>query len=275
MWIIIFLFFGPIIYLLVSCVIDSISWKIKENKQKKYYGEQELIYFTTYNSNLSNQDIMLVFRDQYKKNIHHYYNISYEIYNGKEDQNYSWSVKTTKETFGWGIVYNILFHFSNGWVCLSFSRNGFTTGGQSADEYYIYGVDCGSYEIEKTLDICKEEARIIWKINGRDTKEDLPFDYIPSGRYKTSSNNSRSKKEKKSSDDNVNQSDLVSFYRNLLGLKLHFSHDELKKCYREAVGKYHPDRYGSSYARDRENAEMLMKQVNEAYEKLKVFAEAA
>jgi DnaJ-class molecular chaperone len=54
---------------------------------------------------------------------------------------------------------------------------------------------------------------------------------------------------------------------------LHFSHDELKKCYREAVGKYHPDRYGSSSLRDRENAEMLMKQVNEAYEKLKVFAE--
>jgi hypothetical protein len=186
MWIIIFIFLGPIIYLLISSVIDSISWKIKENKQKKYYGEKELIYFTTYNSNLYNQDIMLVFRDQYKKNIRHYYSISYEIYNGKEDQNYAWSVKTTKETFGWGNVYNIRFHFSNGWICLSFSNRGFTTGGQQADEYYIYGVNCGSYEIEKTLDICKEEARIIWKINGRDTKEDLPFDYIPSGRYKTS-----------------------------------------------------------------------------------------
>jgi hypothetical protein len=272
MWIIIFFVLGPIIYLIVDSVIDSISDKVKSIERKKYYEEQELIYFTTYNSNLSNQDIMLVFKDQYKKNIHHYYNINYEIYNGKEDQNYAWSVKTTKETFGWGIVYNIRFQFSNGWVCLSFSRTCFSKGGQQADEYYVYGYNCGSYEIEKTLDICKEEARLIWKINGRDTKEGLPFDYIPSGRYKTSSNDGSSKKEKKSSDDDVNQSDLVSFYRNLLGLRLRFSQDELKKCYREAVGKYHPDRYGSSSVRDRENAEMLMKQVNEAYEKLKSFA---
>jgi len=272
MWIIIFFVLGPIIYLIVSGVIDSISDKIESIERKKYHEVQELINFTTYNSNLSNQDIMLVFRDQCKKNIQCYYNINYEVYNGKEDQNYAWSVKTTKETFGWGIVYNIHFHFSNGWVCLSFSKTGFTTGGQSAEKYYIYGTNYGSYDIEKTLDICKEEAKIIWKINGRDVNENLPFDYIPSGRYKTSSNDSRSKKKKKSSDDGVNQSDLVSFYRNLLGLRLNFSNDELKKCYREAVGKYHPDRYGSSSPRDRENAEMLMKQVNEAYEKLKVFA---
>jgi len=264
MWIFIFIFLGPIIYLIVSNIIDSISDKVEEIKRKKYYGETELVYFTTYNSNLSNQDIMLVFRDQYKNNIRHYYNISYEIYNGKEDQNYAWSVKTTKETFGWGIVYNIRFHFSNGWICLSFSRSGFTKGGQQSDEYYVYGLDCGSYEIQNILDICKEEARIKWKINGIQQKEDLPFNYIPlAGNKRTSS------------DNDTTQSDLVLFYRNLLGLNLHFSHDELKKCYREAVGKYHPDRYNSSSPRDRENAEMLMKQVNEAYEKLQVFAETA
>jgi len=273
MWIFIFLFCGPIIYLVVSGVVDSISYKIKESERRKYHGEQELISFTTYNSDLSNHDIMLVFRDQYKKHIHHYYSISYEIYDGKENQNYAWSVKTTKETFGWGIVYNIRFNFSNGWVCLSFSRNAFTIGGQSAEEYYIYTTNCGYYNIEKTLDICKEEARIKWKMNGKGSEEDLPFDYIPlPGRYKTSSNESRSKKENKSSYDDTTQSDLFSFYRNLLGLRLHFSNDELKKCYRDAVGKYHPDRYGSSSTRDRENAEMLMKQVNEAYEELKIFA---
>jgi preprotein translocase subunit Sec63 len=79
--------------------------------------------------------------------------------------------------------------------------------------------------------------------------------------------------KQKSSNGNSSSADLFSFYRNLLGLKLRFSQIELKNAYREAVGKYHPDRYGSSLPRDRENAEMLMKQVNEAYGKLKAVAE--
>ena len=40
-------------------------------------------------------------------------------------------------------------------------------------------------------------------------------------------------------------------------------------CNTVAIGKYHPDKYGTSSPRDRENAERLMKQVNEAYEALK------
>jgi hypothetical protein len=65
------------------------------------------------------------------------------------------------------------------------------------------------------------------------------------------------------------QSDMISFYRNLLGLRLQFTRDELKTAHREAVKKYHPDTYTGASGRDRENAEILMKQVNEAYEVLK------
>jgi preprotein translocase subunit Sec63 len=97
-------------------------------------------------------------------------------------------------------------------------------------------------------------------MNGRKPAKYSPFNYIPlSESYR-------------SSQEDSSQFDPASFYRNLLGLKLHFTHDELKKSYREAIGKYHPDRYGASSPRDRENAEMLMKQVNEAYEKLKKIA---
>jgi hypothetical protein len=65
------------------------------------------------------------------------------------------------------------------------------------------------------------------------------------------------------------QPDMVSFYRNLLGLKLRFTKEELKTAHREAVKKYHPDTYAGASKRDRENAEMLMKQVNEGYDALK------
>jgi hypothetical protein len=72
--------------------------------------------------------------------------------------------------------------------------------------------------------------------------------------------------------NDIPPSDMIAFYRNLLGLKLRFTYAELKTAFRESVAKYHPDTYGSSSSRDRENAETLMKQINEAYETLKKIA---
>jgi len=261
MWLI-FLFFGPIIYMIVSIVVDSISDRADEIKRKKYHGIKEITYLTTYkNDNISKEDIMLLFISQIKKYRQHYYTIEYNVFNDKEKQNYAWSIKTTKQTFGWGIIYGIRFHFSNGWFFVSFSDTAFSSGEERSRQYYIVGYDCGTGSIEYALNTCRDEAKIIWKMNGMEPAGNLPFNYIPlSGSNRSSSH------------ENTIQFDLVSFYRNLLGLRLSFSHDELKKSYREAVGKYHPDRYGSSSPRDRENAEMLMKQVNEAYEKLKGIA---
>jgi curved DNA-binding protein CbpA len=261
MWIIIFLVFCPFIYLIVSIIADSISDRANEIKRKKYYGEEELIHINTYqNNNISYEDIMLIFNTQIKRYKQIYFNIDYKLFNKKNEQNYAWSIKTTKQTFGWGVIYNIRFHFSNGWVYLSFSNNQFMSREKRAREYYSFRYDFGTAEIENTLKTCRDEAKIIWKMNGREPAEYTPFAYIPlSENYRASQ-------------EDTTQFDPASFYRNLLGLKLHFSHDELKKSYREAIGKYHPDRYGASTPRDRENAEMLMKQVNEAYENLKKIA---
>jgi hypothetical protein len=275
MWFFIILFIGPIVYFVVSCISDFISYEVKEAKQKKYYGEKELTYFTTnHNNNITKNDIMVLFISQIKKYKQHYFNIEHKVYNDKKDQNYAWAIKTTKQTFGWGIVYNIRFYFSNGWVYLSFSNKEFYSG-DKISSYYLESYDFCNSVIESTLSTCRDEAEIIWKMNGMKSEGNLPFDYISlSGSNRTSSNKNGTKKQKEnSSHGNTTQIDLISFYRNLLGLKICFSHDELKKSYREAVRKYHPDRYSSSSLRDRENAEMLMKQVNEAYEKLKEMAQ--
>ena len=262
MWVVVFLVVAPFIYFIVSIIADSISDKEKEIKRKKYYGEEELINISTYqNNNISYEDIMLIFNTQIKKYKLIYFNIDYNLFDKKNEQNYAWSIKTTKQTFGWGVIYNIQFHFSNGWVYLSFSDSEFMSGEKRAQKYYLYGYDFGTTEIENKLKTCRDEAKILWKMNGREPAEYLPFDYIPLT------------ESYKSYQEDTTQFDMVSFYRNLLGLKLHFTHDELKKSYREAIGKYHPDRYNASSSRDRENAEMLMKQVNEAYENLKKFAE--
>jgi len=262
MWFIILLFFGLIIYMIVSLVVDSISDKANAIKREKYYGEKEISFFTTYeNDNISNEDIMLLFISQIKKYRQRHFIIEYNVFNDKEKQEHAWSINTTKQIYGWGIIYNIQFRFSNGWVSLSFSNREFFQREKVSLEYYLAGIDFGAKFIEATLNMCRDEAKIIWKANGKEPVGNLPFNYI----FLSGSN-------KSSSHEDTTQFDLVSFYRNLLGLKLRFSHDELKKSYREAVGKYHPDRYGASSSRDRENAEMLMKQVNDAYEKLKEIA---
>jgi hypothetical protein len=64
-------------------------------------------------------------------------------------------------------------------------------------------------------------------------------------------------------------SDSLALYRNLLGLRPGFTSNELKAAYHDAAVKYHPDRYAAASRRDRENAEALMKQINEAYAILK------
>lgn len=66
--------------------------------------------------------------------------------------------------------------------------------------------------------------------------------------------------------------DSLSLYRNLLGLRPRFTSEELKAAYRSCAAMYHPDRYAAAARKERENAEDLMKKVNEAYEALKTAA---
>lgn len=66
--------------------------------------------------------------------------------------------------------------------------------------------------------------------------------------------------------------DSLSMYRSLLGLGQNFTAGELKTAYHNKAAIYHPDRYAASSQKERENAEILMKQVNEAYEQLKTVA---
>jgi len=270
MWIVAFIVFGSIIYPIVYCIVDIFSDKVKQINRKKYYGEEELTYLTTYNNNnISNKDIMNMFILQINKYKQHYFYIDYKVFKAKEKQNYAWDIRTTKKTYGWGIIYYIKFHFSNGWIYISFSNEKFYYGNERAYEYNLFGYDFGSDHIERILVNCKEESRIIWKINGKNSTGSLPFDYISlTNKTSTTQNSDSSYKQY----ENSTNSDLINFYRTLLGLKTQFTQEELKKCYREAVRKYHPDRYGASSNQDRENAEMLMKQINEAYEALKEIA---
>jgi hypothetical protein len=88
-------------------------------------------------------------------------------------------------------------------------------------------------------------------------------------------NNTR---DETTSNENINREnpfappDSLSLYRNLLGLGPRFTGEELKAAYRRCAAMYHPDRYVSASPGERQNAEDLMKKVNEAHERLKSVA---
>ena len=297
MWIFGFLFFGlPILWVLKLIIIDPISDKIKDSVEKeeksRHFGEEIITNITTFqNKNISEEDIIVLFNSQRKNYICHYYTCEHKVYSEKDKQNYAWRLKTRKNTYGWGIIYNIELYFSNGWFILKFSDSKFDSGNISSEEYYFYGCSA-DYKVDEELKNCMEEAKIMWKSNGREPDSYLPFNIFSidnkSKTSSTSNNDNERKKSKTSSSNNSSNSkkkesektssnetsytpDLIAFYRNLLDLKLRFSQDELKTAYRKAVEKYHPDRYGAASLRDRENAETLMKQINEAYDTLKKY----
>ena len=261
------------LYILWICgFFDFFSDKVKESKEKKHYGKEEIFHVTTYqNSNIKENDIIGLFRTYWKhhSNICMYCLWQFKVYSDKNEQNYAWALTVSKDSYGWGIVYNIRFHFSNGWISFQSSDSGFSSNGLSANNKLYSGNNN-----ESVPRVCMEQARVMWKMHGLEPDGILPFNFNSAATKTETSNNFKKEKTGKhknydNTEDSQSREDMIAFYRKLLGLKLRFTQAELKIAYREAVGKYHPDRYGSSSARDRDNAEMLMKQVNEAYEFLK------
>jgi hypothetical protein len=64
------------------------------------------------------------------------------------------------------------------------------------------------------------------------------------------------------------QDDPLKPYRALLGLPSSFSRGQLKAAYRAMAAQYHPDRYESAPAGERQKAEEMMKKINDAYNML-------
>jgi hypothetical protein len=61
------------------------------------------------------------------------------------------------------------------------------------------------------------------------------------------------------------------FYVKLLGVKEHFTQNELKAAYHENAEKYHPDKYANAPEYEKQHALDIMRHINEAYEYLKLY----
>ena len=216
-----------------------------------------------------------------------YPDIVTEIYfDGTDSKAFRWSKIWVS---GWfGKTANILSDSTLGFIRTKFY---FSTYDLSNSEFYTVEIKINSNKAIFAIRNIYFDKSIYQSVNELDSYVNREFQYMlkkykefmqfncSSSEYDTSRNNKDSQSNKsntnnnyKSSHENKPPPDMLAFYRNLLGLRLRFTHNELKAAFREAATKYHPDRYNTSESRDRENAETLMKQVNEAHEILKKFA---
>lgn len=102
-----------------------------------------------------------------------------------------------------------------------------------------------------------ESGRLAKEIHYKDGKEMFYKSYFD--------NDKKQEKEKYSngySKDNPNR------YYAILGVSKNITKDELKKVYYKLVKKYHPDKFENSSKKEKEKAENMMKDINEAYEYL-------
>lgn len=99
-----------------------------------------------------------------------------------------------------------------------------------------------------------ESGRLAKEIHYKNGKEMFYKSYFD--------NDNKQEKEKYSngySKDNPNR------YYAILGVNKNITKDELKKVYYKLVKKYHPDKFENSSKIEKEKAENMMKDINEAY----------
>ena len=102
-----------------------------------------------------------------------------------------------------------------------------------------------------------ESGRLAKEIHYKNGKEMFYKSYFD--------NDNKQEKEKYS---NGYSKDNPSRYYAILGVNKNIIKDELKKVYYKLVKKYHPDKFENSSKKEKEKAENIMKDINEAYEYL-------
>jgi uncharacterized protein YutD len=102
--------------------------------------ERQLKRYTTYQTSLTNEDIMNSFVNEVRTYLQRYdnygcyYLVSFEIYQDKDDQNVAWTTSTVENKYQWGTVYTIRLWISNAVLWVKFCNTSFTSGSQDAAE---------------------------------------------------------------------------------------------------------------------------------------------
>ena len=240
-------------------------FKYKSEAKKNCVTEEVFSLSMSNNKDLKEEAIMISFLIHGGSRIKKYYIWSFEVYNNQNEQNYAWAMRFVQDIHDWGTVNRITFYFSNGWIRLDTSDTKFITDEKRSKK--------GFPMFYSTHYACLEQARTMWKVFGREPYGNLPFNFFIADYDRITKKfsfykPSREENKEKPPPSEKPPPDFLAPHRNLLGLKMNFTKKELKSAYREAVKKYHPDRFVNSSLKEKEKAEIKTRQINEAYTEL-------
>jgi hypothetical protein len=141
------------------------------NSSSIFAAEETIIDYTTYQTKVTNRDIVQAFSDNVRTywGRNSYYLCQYEIYQGRSEQNYAWRFRVIKNTYDWGIVFSLILNVSNGYFTLKLSNTSFVSGGADAKQIETgYGVYHDSYSVKDEYSTFAKESRMTLKMNNDD-----------------------------------------------------------------------------------------------------------
>jgi len=102
--------------------------------------EKRLKFYTTYQTNLTNEDIMRSFVNEVRSYLQSYnvygcyYWVGYEVFHERDKQNYAWRIDVVEQVYREGTIHTVMLSISNAVLRVKFCNTSFNTFGQSSRE---------------------------------------------------------------------------------------------------------------------------------------------
>jgi hypothetical protein len=102
--------------------------------------ETQLKRYTTYQTTLTNVDILRIFVNEVRVHLQQYnkdrcyYLVGFDVSQNKDEQNCAWTTSVDEYIYQFGTVYSITLWVTNAKLWIRFSNTSFSTDGQSAFE---------------------------------------------------------------------------------------------------------------------------------------------
>ncbi|GMO70408.1 MAG: hypothetical protein Ta2A_19000 [Treponemataceae bacterium] len=151
------------IVLLLALVLVSTGW-----------ADEVLKRYTTYETALTNEDIMTSFVNEVNSYLRKYGRgyclVSYEVYQDKDEQNYAWATSTRVDDSLEFSIYTIKLQLSNAHFNVKVSNKAFSTGGQPAKYFDSHGI---IRYMEAEAEAMFTESSIVLKMYGKSYTDSL------------------------------------------------------------------------------------------------------
>jgi len=171
-------FFHKFICLLTFCFILISPVTSQQPDASQQPIQRELKRYTTYQTSLTNEDIMRSFVNEVRTYLERYdryggyYFVIFEVFQDRNEQNWPWQTGTLERVYQFGTIYTIGLGILNARLHVHFSNTSFRIGGQSAQRIESTSSDTMQgnrirQHIVNTATSMFDESEMVLKMNSR------------------------------------------------------------------------------------------------------------